>query len=298
MSRGGADDIAPHTMSLLSREKQRGPADLSHARWRPSAPVPLCPLGTVFFRPPPPAHGPVANAPCPRGARPCRPHSRGRAQRGATAGQGEQTSSRARARAPPGWQKPRRLCALTPPWLQPIMAGAALDTRGQKTVAPDASPGWTVVWRDRATRVLGDMPWGRHERTRWKKARERVWQVIAPTGERTRRTDGARRSGSRGDELGRPARRTGTRGRPQKTLPTGGPVRRKPQGSHRQTRGPQRPTSPAPSPAPPDTAQSLATPAMQAQHLAAFPPALRRRGAASRRRTHRSAKHPGRLQAR
>ena len=144
VSRGGEEDIAPHTLSLLERDEPRGPASLSHARGRPSDPGPLCPLCTVFFRNPPYAPGPVENAPGPRGARPCRPHRRGRAQRGATAVQCEQKSERSRARAPQGLQKPLRLCALPPPWLQPIMAGEALDPSVPKQVAPDASPGGTV----------------------------------------------------------------------------------------------------------------------------------------------------------
>jgi hypothetical protein len=48
------------------------------------------PCGTVFFRNPPYPHCPVENAHCPRGASPCRPHRRGRAQRCDTAVRGEQ----------------------------------------------------------------------------------------------------------------------------------------------------------------------------------------------------------------
>jgi hypothetical protein len=82
--------------------------------------------------------------------------------------------------------------------------------------------------------------------------------------------------------------------RPKKPWPKGVTVRRKPQGAQRQNRGPTRPTAHAPSPAPPDTAQSLAPPEMPAPHRDACHTSRRRRWAASRRRTTRDAKHPGR----
>ncbi len=69
-------------MSLWSWEEHRGPAPLSPAMRRSPDPVPWCPLCPVFFRNTPSPHGPVANAQCPRGASPCRPHRRGREPRG------------------------------------------------------------------------------------------------------------------------------------------------------------------------------------------------------------------------
>ena len=174
-----------------------------------------------------------------------------------------------------------------PQCLHQLSAGDALETRVKTPVAPDASPGWTLVWRERATRVRWARPCGRHDRTMCQQARGLVGQVIAPTGDRTLRTEGERREGSRWCALCRPARRNGTRGRPQKTLPQGGTGRLQHTGAHRPQRGPQRPHAPAPSPEPPDTAPPLATHELPAPPLAACQTSLRRRWAASRRRTHR-----------
>jgi hypothetical protein len=136
-------------------------------------------------------------------------------------------------------------------------------------------------------RFLWDMPWGRQDRKMLKKAL-RLWcQGIEPTGALTLLPDGERRSGSRFLALCRQARRTGTRGRPKKTLPTGVTVRLKHQGAHRHQRGPKRPQYHAPAPAHPDTAPPRATHDMHANHLAAFHTSLRRRCAAYRRRTNR-----------
>jgi hypothetical protein len=99
-------------------------------------------------------------------------------------------------------------------------------------------------------------------------------------------------------ELCSQALRTGKRGRPKKTLPKGIKVRLKTKGSQRHKRGPKRPKYQAPYSEHPDTAQSLATTEMHANHLEAFHTSLRRRCAAYHRRTNTYAKHTGRLQAR
>ena len=137
-----------------------------------------------------------------------------------------------------------------------------------------------MVWMERATRVLWDLHWGRQDRKMLKKALGLLGQVIAPPGERTRRTDGERRDGRRWFARCRPARRTGKRGRPKKTWPQGVKVRRTHKGAQRPKRAPQRPTDQAPYPEPPDTAQSLAPTEMPAHHLEACHPSLRRRWAA------------------
>src|SRR5689334_5167375 len=71
-------------------------------------------------------------------------------------------------------------------------------------------------------------------------------------------------------ELWSQARRNGKRGRPKKTLPKGVKVRLKNKGSQRHKRGPQRPQYQAPYPEHPDTAQTIATKEMHANHLEAF----------------------------
>jgi hypothetical protein len=285
-------------MSLWSWAEPRGPAPLSHATRRTPDPVPLCPLCPVFFRNTPYPHCPVEHAHCPRGASPCRPHSRGRSQRGDTPLWGEHPEELALARAPQWLKKTRRLFACTPQLLPQLIAGDELSPRVKTPVAPDESQGWTSVWRDRATRLLGAMPWGRTDRTLLKKALGLLGQVIQHTGDLTLLTDGARREGSRVVARWSDARRNGKRGRPKQTLPTGVKGRRKHTGSHRQKRGPTRPQYPAPSPEHPDTAQPVAPPDSHAHHRAAFPTSLRRRWAASRRRTHMYAKKTGRLQER
>jgi len=85
------------------------------------------------------------------------------------------------------------LFALTHQFLQQIIEGDELYTRVHKTVAPDASQGWTVVLMDRATRFLWDRPCGRTDRKLLKNAMRLLCHVIEPTGDRTLLTDGERR---------------------------------------------------------------------------------------------------------
>ena len=85
------------------------------------------------------------------------------------------------------------LFALTHQFLQQIIAGDELYTRVHKTVAPDASQGWTVVWMDRATRFLWDMHCGRKDRKLFKNAMRLLCEVIEHTGDVTLLTEGERR---------------------------------------------------------------------------------------------------------
>ena len=188
--------------------------------------------------------------------------------------------------------------ALTQQFLQQIIEGDELYTSVQKTVAPDASQGWTVVWMDRAPRFLWEMHCGRKDRQLFQKAMGLLCQVIEHTGDLTLLTDGERRYGSLLLALCSEALRTGKRGRPKKTLRKGVKVRLKHKGSQRHKRGPKRPKYQTPYPAHPDTAQPGATTEMHANHLAAFHTSLRRRCAAYRRRTNMYAKNTGRLQER
>ena len=100
--------------------------------WRPSDPIPLCPLCTVFFRNPPYAHCPVENAHCPRGASPFRPHRRCRDQRCDTAVWCEQKEYLSLARAPQWFKKPLLLFALTHQFLQQLIEGK-LTLKPKKT---------------------------------------------------------------------------------------------------------------------------------------------------------------------
>jgi hypothetical protein len=190
------------------------------------------------------------------------------------------------------------LFALTRQFLHQLIEGDELYTRVHKNMAPDASPGWTIVLMDRATRFIWDMHCGRKERQLCKKAMGLWCQVIQQTGDLTLLTDGERRYGSLLVELWSEALRTGKRGRPKETLRKGVKVRRKNKGSQKHQRGPKRPKYQAPYPEHPATAQLLDTKEIHANHLEAFHTSLRRRCAAYRRRTNRYAKNTGRLQER
>jgi hypothetical protein len=202
------------------------------------------------------------------------------------------------ARAPQWFKKTLLLFALTHQFLQQFIEGDELYTRVKKNVAPDKSQGWTMVLMDRATRFLWDMHCGRKDRKLFKKVIGLLCQVIEQTGDLTLLTDGERRYGNLVFELCSQALRTGKRGRPKKTLRKGVKVRLKNKGSQRHKRGPKRPKYQAPYPEHPDTAQSLATPEIHANHLEAFHTSLRRRCAAYRRRTNMYAKNTRRLQER
>ena len=179
-----------------------------------------------------------------------------------------------------------------------MIEGDELYTRVNKNVAPDASQGWTIVLMDRATRFIWDMQCGRKDRKLFKKAMRLLCHVIEQTGDLTLLPDGERRYGSLLFELCSEALRTGKRGRPKKTLRKGVKVRLKNKGSQRHKRGPKRPKYQAPYPEHPQTAQSLETQEVHANHLEAFNTSLRRRCAAYRRRTNMYAKTTGRLQER
>ena len=155
-----------------------------------------------------------------------------------------------------------------------------------------------MVLMDRATRFIWDMQGGRRERKLFKNAMRLLCQVIEQTGDLTLLTDGERRYGSLLFELCSEAVRTGKRGRPKKTLRQGVKVRLKNKGSQRHKRGPKGPKYQAPYPEHPQTAQSLATKEIHANHLEAFNTSLRRRCAAYRRQTNMYAKTTGRLQER
>ena len=188
--------------------------------------------------------------------------------------------------------------ALTHQFLQQLIEGDELYTRVHKNMPPEESQGWTIVLMDRATRFLWEMQCGRKDRKLFKHAVRLLCEVIKQTGDVTLLTDGERRYGSLLFELCGQALRNGKRGRPKKTLPKGVKVRLKNKGSQRHRRGPKRPKYQAPSLEHPDTAQSVATNEIHANHLEAFHTSLRRRCAAYRRRTNMYAKYTGRLQER
>ena len=190
------------------------------------------------------------------------------------------------------------LFALTHQFLQQLIEGDELYTRVKKNVAPDESQGWTLVLMDRASRFLWEMRCGRKDRKLFQQAMHLLCDVIQHTSDLTLLTDGERRYGSLLFEICSVVLRTGKRGRPKKTLRKGVKVRLKHKGSQRHKRGRKRPKYQAPYPEHPDTAQSLGTAEIHANHLEAFNTSLRRRCAAYRRRTNTYAKNQARLQER
>ena len=295
---GGEHDLDANTLRRLWWQERRWLENLYHQRWGATHHGSWCLMWLCFCRNQADSPCAFANTDCCHGAGPVGSDRRARHQRNHAPLWCEPKQSLSLARAPEWLKTTLLLFALTPQFLQQSIAGDELDTRVQKQVAPDASQGGTVVLRDRATRVLWEMPCGRTDRQLWKNARRLWWHVMEHTGELTLLTDGERRSGSRLFALCRHALRNGPRGRPKKTLPTGVKVRLKNKGSHKHKQGRTRPTYHAPYPEPPETAHPMATTEIPAHQLEAFPPSLRRRWAAYRRRTNRSAQATGRRQAR
>src|SRR4030095_11497161 len=159
---------------------------------------------------------------------------RGWHQRGDTPLWSQQKQYLSLARATQWRKKTLLLFALTHQFLLQMIEGDELYTRVHKNMAPDESPGWTIVLMERATRFLWDMHCGRKERKMFKKAMGLLCEVIQQTGDLTLLTDGEKRYGSLLFELCSQARRNGKRGRPKKTLPKGVKVRLKNKGSQRQ----------------------------------------------------------------
>src|SRR5882672_8599995 len=182
-------------MSLWSWEEHRGPAPLSHASLGCGAAQTLyhgapCARSFAATRPPPMAQWqtpsalvvPVLAARTDGGGIHAATRRSGGAQSVSLAGKSDAVV-----------EKTPAAVRVPPQFLHQLSAGDALETRVKTPVAPDASPGWTMVWRAWATRVLWARPCGRHDRTMGQQARGLVCQVIQPTGDRTLRTEGERR---------------------------------------------------------------------------------------------------------
>ena len=150
-------------------------------------------MGLLFFRNQEHAHGSLANTNFCHWASPCSPSRRGRYQRGNAPLWCEQTECLSLARATQWPQKTLRLLALTPQFLQQLIEGDERYPRVHKQVAPDESPGWTVVLLERATRCMWDRQWGRQDRKVLQKAMRLGGHVIEQTGALTLWTEGERR---------------------------------------------------------------------------------------------------------
>ena len=153
------------------------------------------------------------------------------------------------------WQKRRSgmqqtlcLSALTPQFVHQGIAGDALSPRVRQHVAPDESKGWTMVLMDRATRLIGEMGWGRKDRKLFQQAIRQLCRGMKQTGALTLLTDGERRYGNILFAMGHQGLRTGTRGRPQKTLRQGSKGCLKNKGAQAPKTGRKRAKYPAPFP--------------------------------------------------
>ena len=182
-----------HARRRLCWEARRGREPRDQPRWRAPHPVPWCRRWGRLFSHHASAPCACANTDGGHGAGPVGSASRGGPPRGATPLWGQQKQYLSRASAPP-WRPPtRRVLALTQQWRQQRRDGEERSTRGNQPGAPDASQGWTVGLRARATRVLWALPGGRQNRQRFHQARRLVCQVSAPPRALTLLTAGAQR---------------------------------------------------------------------------------------------------------
>ncbi len=190
------------------------------------------------------------------------------------------------------------LYALCHHFVQQLIEGDELYTKVHHSVPPAESPGWTIVLMDRATRFIWELPCGEREQGLFEAAMQLLSQVLAPTDDLTRLTDGERRYGNLLFALCLEVLRTGQVGRPRHVLPRGVKVRVKNKGDQAHQRGRKRPKYQAPWPEHPDTQQDGAEQEIHAHHLEAFNSALRRRLACYRRKTNTYAKVSAALQTR
>jgi len=182
--------------------------------------------------------------------------------------------------------------------LSHLIEGAELYPKGYETPSLEASEGWTLVLMERASRFIWELSCGERTETLFAQAIALLAQVVKQPDALSLLTDGERRYGNCLFALCQDVIRTGKPGRPRKTLRKGVKVRVKHKGKQAHKKGPKRPKDQAPHKEHPDTLQNLELPQIHANPLEAFPSALRRLLACSRRRTNTYAKQTEALQRR
>ena len=113
------------------------------------------------------------------------------------------------------------LYALVQSYLKLTIVGDEVYTRVGKTVPPDVSIGWTVVFMDRASRFLWELQCGKKDRKLFRKALRTLNKLITRTTDISLITDGERRYGNILFEICHELISTGKKGRPRKTLKKG-----------------------------------------------------------------------------
>ena len=173
-----------------------------------------------------------------------------------------------------------------------------LYTKIGKNVPPGVSEGWTIVLMERASRFIWALECGKKDERLFEKAMQILLKVIRKTDDLSLLTDGKRHFGKILFEICYELLKTGTRGRPRKTLKKGVKVRLKDKDSQKKKPGPKRNKYHAPQPERPDTQQNLESSDIHANYVKMFYAVLRRMCSAFRRKTNSYAKKTERLQER
>ena len=161
---------------------------------------------------------------------------------------------------------------------------------------PSDSEGWTAVVMERVSRFIIDERCGKKDAQMFQDVMGTVVDYVNQSEDVTFLSDGERRYGNTLFEMCAEVLRTGSRGRPPKTLPPGVKVRLKNKGSQKSKPGRKRPKYEAPHREHPDTSQTLDEQDIHANHVEAQNAALRRKNSAFRRRTNTYAKSKEGLQ--
>ena len=188
------------------------------------------------------------------------------------------------------------LYSLVHQFLQVVIEGDEGYTRVKENLPADQSLGWTILLMDRASRFIWTLSCGKRDKKLFKKAIQRLEEIIHQTGDVTLMTDGERRYGHLLFEICSELIRNGKPGRPRKTLKQDVTVRIKNKGSQAHKKGRKLPKYQSPWPEHPRTDAHIQTQDIHANHAEAFFSALRRKCATFRRRTNTYAKSGAGLQ--
>jgi transposase-like protein len=193
-------------------------------------------------------------------------------------------------------KEPLMLYALCHEFISLTFEGDELYTIIGKRCKPSDSEGWTTVVVERASRFIIEQHCGKKDERMFKDAMETIVAYIKQSEEVTFLSDGERRYGNVLFDICAEVLRTGSRGRPPKTLPPGVKVSLKNKGSQNSKPGRKRPKYEAPHREHPDTNQILDEQDIHANHVEAQNAVLRRKNSAFRRRTNTYAKSEEGLQ--
>jgi len=78
-----------------------------------------------------------------------------------------------------------------------VIEGDEAYTKVQKNVPPEQSPGWTILWLDRASRFIWEIDCGKKDRKLFQKAIKSLDSIARQTHDLSLFTDGERRYGNR-----------------------------------------------------------------------------------------------------